>query len=63
MSVKILTDHLKEVSSAYSARHGCACGCRGNHTSNPRTIKQIVKRIQQVTYDIPEAVKWQWLSR
>jgi hypothetical protein len=46
VSVKILTDHLKEVSSVYSGKHGCACGCRGSHTSNPRTIKQIDRRIK-----------------
>jgi hypothetical protein len=38
MTVKILTDHLKEVSSVYSGRHGCACGCRGNHTSMKKMI-------------------------
>ena len=38
MTVKILTDHLKEVSSVYSGRHGCACGCRGNHTSVKKMI-------------------------
>jgi hypothetical protein len=58
MSVKILTDHLKEVSSVYSGRHGCASGCRGNHTSNPRTIRQIVGKIQQACDQGYELMIW-----
>lgn len=56
--VKILTDHLKGVSSVYSGKHGCACGCRGNHTSNPRTIKQIVGKIQQAVIDGHQLEVW-----
>src|SRR5262249_37177693 len=58
VSVKILTDHLKEVSSVYSGRHGCACGCRGNHTCNPRVIKQIDRHIQEACDQGYELMIW-----
>jgi hypothetical protein len=34
-----------EVARVYSGRPGCACGCRGNYSTNPTTIKQICKKI------------------
>lgn len=33
------------VSAVYSGRHGCACGCRGNHTSSERSIKTVVRKM------------------
>lgn len=47
----MITIDATAVSAVYSGSHGCACGCRGNHTSNPRTIKQIVAKIQQADQD------------
>jgi|APGre2960657423_1045063.scaffolds.fasta_scaffold26617_3 hypothetical protein len=38
----------KRVESVYSGQHGCACGCRGNHThytKNKKTITLIVNKI------------------
>lgn len=34
-----------QVKSVYSGRHGCACGCRGNHSETQRSIKLIVGKI------------------
>ena len=39
------------VGSVYSGRHGCACGCRGNHTTNPKTVKLICNKIEQAVAD------------
>lgn len=41
----------KDVTAVYSGRHGCACGCRGNHTSKQGTIKKIVAKIVQADQD------------
>jgi len=49
--VEILVNHLQGVSSVYSGRPGCACGCKGNHSTNPRVIKQIVRKVQQAVID------------
>ena len=38
---------VERISAVYSGRLGCACGCRGNHTSNPRSIRLIAKRIEE----------------
>lgn len=42
MSTKVQLD-ARVVSSVYTGRPGCACGCRGNHSTNPATIKYVVK--------------------
>lgn len=39
------------VSQVYNGRHGCACGCRGNYSSTPRSIRQIVAKINQAAAD------------
>jgi hypothetical protein len=33
------------VEQVYSGRPGCACGCRGNYSTNPNTINQIVEKL------------------
>lgn len=33
------------VSAVYSGRHGCACGCRGNHTSSPQSITTVKRKM------------------
>lgn len=33
------------VSQVYSGRHGCACGCRGTHTSSERSIKTVTRKM------------------
>lgn len=38
-----------QVSQVYSGRPGCACGCRGNYSSNPATITRIVETLAQAT--------------
>ena len=35
----------KKIQGVYSGKHGCACGCRGNHSDNPATVKLIVGKI------------------
>jgi hypothetical protein len=41
------------VKRVYSGRPGCACGCRGNYSTNPATITRIVNRINALG-----ALKW-----
>ena len=38
----------KTVSRVYSGRPGCMCGCRGNYSTNPATIAQICKKIENL---------------
>lgn len=33
------------VSAVYSGRHGCACGCRGTHTSSERSIRTVTRKM------------------
>jgi hypothetical protein len=33
------------VSQVYSGRHGCSCGCRGNHTSSARSIATVTQKM------------------
>lgn len=40
-----------DVSAVYSGKQGCACGCRGTHTSKPGSIKSIVAKINQIAAD------------
>lgn len=42
---KFLDNAEGKIVSVYSGRPGCACGCRGNHSENPATIKKIVKKM------------------
>lgn len=44
MSTKVRLDP-RIVSSVYTGRPGCACGCRGRHTSDPRSIKMVVRTL------------------
>jgi hypothetical protein len=37
-----------KVVKVYSGRPGCACGCRGNYSTNPKTIKLITRRINEI---------------
>lgn len=34
------------VTSVYSGKHGCACGCRGNHSSRPATMTRIINSLK-----------------
>jgi hypothetical protein len=40
--------NLDEVSAVYSGRHGCCCGCNGNHTSDPSRIKRTVNKMNKL---------------
>lgn len=33
------------VSAVYSGKHGCACGCRGNHTSSKASIATVTRKM------------------
>ena len=37
----------RTVSAVYSGRRGCACGCRGNHSSTSRSIKTVVNKMRE----------------
>jgi len=37
----------KVILRVYTGRQGCACGCRGNYSTNPATIRRVVNRIKQ----------------
>lgn len=36
----------KVILRVYTGRQGCACGCRGNYSSNPAVIRRVVNRIK-----------------
>jgi hypothetical protein len=36
-----------QVKQVYSGKPGCACGCKGNYSENPKTIKTIVNRMRE----------------
>ena len=40
-----------QVAQVYSGKPGCACGCKGNYSENPRTIKTIVNRMVRMIQD------------
>lgn len=39
---------VSKVSAVYSGKHGCACGCRGNHSSTPRSIQTVIRKMREV---------------
>lgn len=41
----------RTVSAVYSGRHGCACGCRGNHSSTSRSIKAVIRAMREAAKD------------
>jgi hypothetical protein len=43
-----LTLNPNTVTSVYSGKLGCACGCRGNHATTERSVKLIVSKIQKI---------------
>lgn len=38
---------VSKVSAVYSGRHGCACGCRGNHSSTARSIQTVIRKMRE----------------
>ena len=36
-----------KVSAVYSGRLGCACGCRGNHSSTARSIQTVIRKMRE----------------
>jgi hypothetical protein len=38
---------VSKVSAVYSGRHGCACGCRGNHSSTQRSIQTVIRKMRE----------------
>lgn len=44
---RILQLDRADVVRVYSGRPGCACGCRGNYSTNPATITRIVNRMKE----------------
>jgi hypothetical protein len=44
MSIKVRLDP-QMVASVYAGRPGCACGCRGSHSTRPISIKRVVSSI------------------
>jgi hypothetical protein len=57
---------VNRVTSVYSGRKGCACGCRGNYTyscreaqpsyykedeSNPKTVKMMARKVARMVAD------------
>lgn len=60
-----LADALAErtVSAVYSGRQGCACGCRGNHSSTSRSIKIVLSKMRDAAKDgFPVAVLNDYVS-
>lgn len=43
-----------KVVKVYSGRPGCGCGCRGKYSTNPATIKRIVKTMNEIYAQHPE---------
>jgi len=43
-----------QIKSVYSGRPGCACGCRGKHSSDARTISLIVNRMNKLDPNIEQ---------
>ena len=42
---------VSKVSAVYSGRHGCACGCRGNHSSTDRSIQTVIRKMREAAGD------------
>lgn len=40
-----------DVTEVYSGRRGCACGCRGNYSTTPRSISRVVAKINGAADD------------
>lgn len=40
-----------QVGKVYSGKLGCACGCRGNYSENPKTITLIVNKMRKALKD------------
>lgn len=36
----------KVILRVYTGRQGCACGCRGNYSTRPATIRRVVSKIK-----------------
>jgi len=47
----------KVILRVYTGRQGCACGCRGNYSTNPATIRRVVKKIKQFPMADPTKVQ------
>ena len=64
-SIGQLTSALADrtVSAVYSGRHGCACGCRGNHSSTSRSIKIVLNKMREAAKEgYPVAVLNEYIS-
>jgi hypothetical protein len=64
-SIAALNEALESrtVSAVYSGRHGCACGCRGNHSSTSRSIKIVLGKMREAAKDgAPVAVLSNYIS-
>lgn len=47
---------IAKVTSAYSGRPGCQCGCMGNYTDKPASIKRIVNNMFRKAKEAGEQV-------
>jgi hypothetical protein len=43
-----------KVTRVYSGKPGCACGCKGSYSRNPKTIRLIVKKMNAIFAADPE---------
>lgn len=37
----------RQISAVYSGAHGCACGCKGKHSSAPRSIAAVLRNMRK----------------
>ena len=37
----------RQISAVYSGAHGCACGCKGKHSSTPRSIAAVLRNMRK----------------
>lgn len=48
----------KPVSAVYSGAHGCACGCRGTHSSTRRSIALVTGKIRRELAALDHSRSW-----